>query len=79
MAEYFSLGMEPNAEMYVRDGTLTGYLPPLDWAGGYLVYKMGQSAIEYLLQRYGDDRFRDMLHRAGRCTASSARSSARTA
>ena len=64
MAEYFSLGMEPNAEMYVRDGTLTGYLPPLEWAGGYLVYKMGQSAIEYLLQRYGEDRFKDMLHRA---------------
>jgi WD40 repeat protein len=63
MAEYFSLGMEPNAEMYVRDGTLTGYLPPLEYAGGYLVYKMGQSAIEHLLARYGEDRFREMLKR----------------
>jgi Tol biopolymer transport system component len=63
MAEYFSLGMEPNAEMYVRDGTLTGYLPPLEYAGGYLVYKMGQCAIEFLLQRYGEDRFRDLLRR----------------
>ena len=61
MAEYFSLGMEPNAQMYVRDGTLTGYLPPLEYAGGYLVYKMGQCAIEYLIQRYGEDRFREML------------------
>ena len=63
MAEYFSLGMEPNAEMYVRDGTLTGYLPPLEYAGGYLVYKMGQSAIEHLIARYGEDRFREMLKR----------------
>lgn len=61
MAEYFSLGMEPNAEMYVRDGTLTGYLPPLEYGGGYLIYKMGQCAIEYLIQRYGEERFRDML------------------
>jgi Tol biopolymer transport system component len=63
MAEYFSLGMEPNAEMYVRDGTLNGYLPPLEYAGGYLVYKMGQCAIEFLLQRYGEERFRDLLRR----------------
>ena len=63
MAEYFSLGMEPNAEMYVRDGTLTGYLPPLQWSGGYLVYKMGQCAIEYLIQEYGDERFREVLRR----------------
>ena len=63
MAEYFSLGMEPNAEMYVRDGTLTGYLPPLEYSGGYLVYKMGQCVIEFLVERYGQDRFRDMLRR----------------
>src|SRR5262249_25592162 len=64
MAEYFSLGMEPNAEMYVRDGTINGYLPPLDQAGGYLVYKMGQSAIDFLIQKHGEDRFRDFMRRA---------------
>jgi WD40 repeat protein len=63
MAESFSLGMEPTAEMFVRDGTLTGYLPPLEYAGGYIVYKMGQSAIEYLIERHGEERFRDMLRR----------------
>lgn len=63
MAEYFSLGMEPNAEMYVRDGTITGYLPPLEWAGGYLVYKMGQCAIEHLITEYGEERFREVLRR----------------
>lgn len=63
MAEYLSLGMEPNAEMYVRDGTLAGYLPPLEYAGGYLVYKMGQCAIEYLIQEHGEERFREVLRR----------------
>src|SRR5436309_5995326 len=63
MAEYFSLGMEPNAEMFLRDGTIAGYLPPLAYSGGYVVYKQGQSAIAYLVDRYGEDRLRDLLQR----------------
>ncbi|MFN8588046.1 MAG: BamA/TamA family outer membrane protein [Candidatus Eisenbacteria bacterium] len=64
MAEYFSLGMEPNAEMWCRDGALTGYVPPLPYMGGYPVYKFGQSAIALLHERYGAERFRDVLKRA---------------
>ncbi len=65
MAEYLSLGMEPNAEMFCRDGVLTGYVPPLEYAGGnYLTYKIGQSAVAYLVDRYGEERFRDLLKRA---------------
>ncbi len=63
MAEYFSLGMEPNAEMFLRDGSIEGYLPPLEYSGGYLVYKQGQSAIGYLVDRFGEDRLRDVLRR----------------
>ncbi len=64
MAEYYSLGMEPNAEMWCRDGSITGYIPPLEYMGGYPVYKFGQSAIAYLHERYGPDRFREVLRRA---------------
>lgn len=64
MAEYFSLGMEPNAEIFLRDGTIEGYLPPLQYSGGYIVYKQGQSAISYLCQRYGEERLRDILRRS---------------
>jgi len=42
LAAYFSLGMEPNAETFLRDGTIEGYLPPLQYSGGYIVYKQGQ-------------------------------------
>lgn len=63
MAEYFSLGMESNAEMFLRDGSIAGYLPPLQYAGGYLVYKQGQSAITYFVNRYGEQRLRDLLQR----------------
>ena len=63
MAEYFSLGMESNAEMFIRDGIIDGYLPPLQYSGGYLVYKQGQSALTYLANRYGEERVRDVLQR----------------
>ena len=61
MAEYFSLGMESNAEMFVRDGIIEGYLPPLMYSGGYLVYKQGQSAVTYMVDRFGEARLRNLL------------------
>ena len=63
LAEYVSLGMESNAEMFLRDGTIAGYLPPLMYSGGYIVYKQGQSAIAYLVDRYGEERLRDLLQK----------------
>jgi Tol biopolymer transport system component len=62
-AEYYSLGMESNAEMVLRDGTIEGYLPPLKYGGGYLIYKQGQSAVAYLVDRFGEERLRDLLQR----------------
>lgn len=62
-AEYFSLGMESNAAMFLRDGTIEGYLPPLEYSGGYLVYKQGQSAVGYLVDRFGEDRYRELMQR----------------
>jgi Tol biopolymer transport system component len=63
LAEYYSLGMESNAEMFLRDGAVAGYLPPLQYAGGYLVYKQGQSALAFLVERHGEDRLRDLFQR----------------
>jgi Tol biopolymer transport system component len=63
LAEYVSLGMEPNAAMFLRDGVIAGYMIPLQYAGGYLVYKEGQSSLSYLAQRFGEDRVRDILQK----------------
>src|SRR6267142_832324 len=63
LAEYMSLGMESNAEMFLRDGVIEGRLPPLQYSGGYIVYKQGQSALSYFVDRYGEDRLRDLLRR----------------
>ena len=61
LAEWESLGWDPNAEMYLRDATISGYLPPLAYGGGYLVYKQGQAAMRYLVARYGPERLCDVL------------------
>ncbi|HYM81305.1 MAG TPA: BamA/TamA family outer membrane protein [Candidatus Limnocylindria bacterium] len=63
LAEYISLDIEPNAEMFMRDGAITGYVRPLTYTGGYLVYKQGQLAIAYLVERHGEDRLRELLQK----------------
>src|SRR5262245_17668059 len=63
LAEWESLGWDANAEMFVRDGTISGYLPPLEYGGGYLVYKQGQAAIRYMMERFGPDRLRDLMQK----------------
>ncbi len=63
MAEWLSIGWESNAEMYVRDGTISGYLPPIMYNGGYLVYKQGQAALRFMHERYGPERMRDLLQK----------------
>jgi Tol biopolymer transport system component len=63
LAEYMSLGMESNAEQFLRDGVIEGRLPPLMYSGGYIVYKQGQSALNYFVDHYGEDRLRDVLRR----------------
>lgn len=63
LAEWESLGWDANAEMFVRDGTISGYLPPLEYGDGYLVYKQGQAAMRYMAERFGPDRLRDLLQK----------------
>ncbi|MGH7726273.1 MAG: BamA/TamA family outer membrane protein [Candidatus Eiseniibacteriota bacterium] len=63
LAEWVSLGWEPNADMFLRDGTIGGYLPPIQYNGGYLVYKQGQAAMKFLTERYGPERIRDLLQK----------------
>jgi Tol biopolymer transport system component len=63
-AEYFSRGgWDIEADMILRDATVNGYLIPLEYAGGYLVYKEGQSAIQYIVNKYGEEKISEILHK----------------
>ncbi|HVO77166.1 MAG TPA: hypothetical protein VMT60_04205, partial [Candidatus Bathyarchaeia archaeon] len=53
LAEYYSIGYDPGAEMFMRDAAVFDYLFDLDDTSGYMAYKAGQAAIFYLSETYG--------------------------
>jgi len=62
LAEYGSMGWDPDAESFVRDAVINGYLPELqDIHGGFLAYKGGQSFFHFLAQTYGQRRIGDLV------------------
>lgn len=66
-AEYFSRGgWDIEADMILRDATVNGYLNPLEQAGGYLVYKEGQSVIKYIVDKYGEEKISEILYKGKR-------------
>jgi Tol biopolymer transport system component len=61
-AEYSSRGgWDIQADMVLKDATINGYLTPLELAGGFLVYKEGQSAIGYIVEKYGEEKLSEIL------------------
>ncbi|MBI5835874.1 MAG: PD40 domain-containing protein [Candidatus Eisenbacteria bacterium] len=64
LAEWESLGMEPGAEQFLRDGIIHDYIVPLPYEpGGYLVYKQGQSVMQFIHRRYGREKFAELVRR----------------
>lgn len=54
LAEHESQYWSTEADMIVRDGIITGYLPQIqNIYGGYLVYKGGESFYKFLEEEYG--------------------------
>lgn len=60
LAEYWSGRWDAEAEMVLRDAVISGNLVPLDQMyrinGTFQMYKEGQSAVEFIAQRYGEDK-----------------------
>jgi Tol biopolymer transport system component len=62
LAEYVSEGWDPEAEMILRDLTISDIVVPLDRLyGGYLVYKEGQSALGFVAERYGPEKIAEIV------------------
>lgn len=69
-AEYSSRkGWDYEADMYIRDAIISGYLPPLDQLYGFLDYKGGQSVLLYITQLYGPELIPEILNK-GKTTLS---------
>jgi hypothetical protein len=65
LAEYWSTEWDTQADMVLKDAVLTGYLPGLsNWEriyGTYLMYKMGQRAVMYIAENYGEDKVLQLM------------------
>jgi len=62
LAEYVSQGWDPEAEMILRDLTISERVVPLPYLfGGYLVYKEGQSVLNFIAERYGEEKIEEIV------------------
>ena len=64
LAEYESSGWNAEADMFMRDATINGYLPPVDYLNGYMAYKGGQSVMNYLAEVYGNQKIGELFNKA---------------
>ncbi len=61
LAEYESRGWDTESDMFMRDATLNGYVPQVDYLDGFMAYKGGQSVLYYLDQKYGGEKIGELL------------------
>jgi hypothetical protein len=62
LAEYESQRWNPELDMVIRDATITGYLPPVEFLN-YLPYQGGASVLRYIAQKYGDQKIGEILNK----------------
>lgn len=55
------LGWSNDADMYLRDAILNEYVYSLEYLGGFLAYKEGQSVIKYIAEKYGREKLGEIL------------------
>ena len=62
IAEYASQRWNTQLDMVVRDATLTGYLPPIEWLD-YFPYQGGASVFRYISHKYGSQKISEIMHK----------------
>jgi len=64
LAEYESRdGWDAESDMFMRDATVSGYLPDMEMLNGYMAYKGGQSILYFIDQRYGSQKIGEILNK----------------
>ncbi|MFQ5648955.1 MAG: peptidase MA family metallohydrolase [bacterium] len=68
LAEYWSEGWSSQAEMFIRDAVLSGYLVPLSEMdriyGTFLMYKEGQAICKYIAENFGEQKLLQLYENA---------------
>ncbi len=63
LAEYFSLTWDTRLDMVVRDATISGYMPPIQYLSYFLAYQGGASVFRYIAEKYGHQKISEILHK----------------
>lgn len=61
-AEFESVRWDVKSDMFMRDLTLNGQIPPIDYISGYYVYKAGQSILKFVNDVYGKEKITEYYH-----------------
>jgi Tol biopolymer transport system component len=65
IAEYWSEGWDSEADMFIRDMAMSGRIISMDniysISGTFLMYKVGQSILNYLGETYGDEMLAELF------------------
>jgi Tol biopolymer transport system component len=62
LAEYAALHWDTRLDMVVRDATLTGYLPPIEFLD-YMPYQGGASVFRYIAYKYGNEKIAEIINK----------------
>jgi Tol biopolymer transport system component len=62
LAEFESERWNTRLDMVVRDATISGYLPPIQFLD-YFPYQGGASVFRYIAQKYGNQKIGELLHK----------------
>jgi len=62
IAEYGSLRWDTRLDMVVRDATISGYLPPIEFLN-YFPYQGGASVFRYIAQKYGKEKIGEIINK----------------
>jgi len=65
LAEFLSTEWDPTAEMIIKDAVINKYMYGLDdwerYYGSFMMYKMGQNALMYLSQNFGNEKILQLM------------------
>ncbi len=61
LAEYLSVRWNTRTDMILRDATISGYLPPINYLNYYLAYQGGNSLFRYIAEKYGNEKISEII------------------
>lgn len=61
LSEYEASGYDTETGLYIRDGIVNDYLPPIPRLNGFLAYRGGQSLWNFIVEEYGRNKITEIM------------------